>query len=121
MEWKTYPLVALQLNVSPGTPSRGDPRSATKGCSRFLIREFIKRTRKDLLPDPAFVALHDNVTTPDCSNIIRAFKDRDPLAGGGLIEFSHNGISNPNHVRLLYNSKILRHEGDDRATLTPLD
>jgi hypothetical protein len=112
---KTYPLVALQLNLSHGSRPRNGPTPATKDCSRFIIREYIKRTRTDRLPRPALIAVHDNATKPDRANIMSAFNERHQQGGGRYNGLDPNGKTD---VGLLHDPAILRKQD---ACLTPGD
>lgn len=96
-----YDLVALQLNVSPGSDKESG--SASKRCSQFLIREYIKRSDPQRLPDPAFVALQDGITATDRKNITSAFKERGGGTQGDLVEASKKSKG----VSLLYDRKVL--------------
>jgi hypothetical protein len=102
-EGKGYPLIALQLNISPGSARNGQPRPASKTSSKFIIKEFFKQTVPALLPPPAFVALHDGVSTMDCENIQNAFLQRP----GSVVKLTILSDVEKKDVRLLYNPDVL--------------
>ena len=102
-EETVYQLVALQFNISSGTSKRGQPSPATKTCAKFLIREYIKRIKSDILPAPAFVALHDRVSRQDCNNIRTAFRERP----GCNTELTILPSGESKEVRLLYDQNTV--------------
>jgi tRNA splicing endonuclease len=109
-----HDLVALQLNVSSVTEKE---QGTSKICSRFLIKEYIKQSDPQKLPDPAFVALQDGIAASDCANITSAFKERRGGSDGDLVEVSKKSKG----VSLLYDRKILREQKDDEWTLSKED
>jgi hypothetical protein len=121
MELTTYyPLVALQFNISSGSRSKDDPPRATRECSRFLIREYLRRVRSDLVLRPAFIALHGDATKLDGDSIADAFKERDPKGKGKRMKFC-NPDTRGDGVGLLYDPMIVEQQLDDSAILTPSD
>lgn len=100
-EQRHYDLVALQLNVS--SASDKEKYSMSKTATQFLIKEYIQQCDSEILPDPAFVALQDGVTTNDCKNIRSAFKERQGVMKGNLVEASKSGKG----ISLLYDRKVL--------------
>lgn len=117
MEDQTYyDFVGLQLNVSAAS-DKGS--CSSKACSQFLIKEYIKQSDRQQLPDPVFVALQDGVTTVDCKNIVSAFKERRGGTEGDLVEASKN--KNSKGISLLYDRKILTELKDPEWVLTDSD
>lgn len=114
-ERRHYDLVALQLNVSPA--SANEQCSMSKTGTQFLIKEYIKRCDSEILPDPAFVALQDGVTTNDWKNVRSAFKERQGAMKGDLVEASKSekGIS------LLYDRTVLTEIKDQEWKLVESD
>ena len=110
-----HDLVALQLNVAPGTDKAKG--SASKKSAQFLIKEYIKQSDPQRLPNPTFVALQDGITEPDCKNIVNAFNERRRLTDGALV----NASKKSKGVSLLYDRESLIELKEPEWTLTKGD
>lgn len=116
-EETTYPLVALQFNISPGSAKTArQSAQVIKTAAQFLIREYIKRTRPDRVSSPTFVALHDGVTSRDCTNVVKAFRER----AGCNAELTFV-LSTEKAVGLIYDEKLVTRLTDTQYILAEDD
>ena len=81
-----------------------------------MIKEYIKQSDPQRLPNPAFVALQDGITEPDYKNIANAFKERG-FTHWDLVEASKKSKG----VSLLYDRNTLTELKDSEWTLTKDD
>jgi hypothetical protein len=110
MAWNSFPLVALQLNSGCGgrTDRKGGRRQGqpSRPLRRFFIRTTLKRTRREGLPHPTFVAICDQVGKIDSDNIIKTFAERDGVEK--LKDYPHpKGNKRTTSARLVYDTSTV--------------